>query len=303
MSQWSTYFQNPEFLQFTRMYTLKAEMAPLVKKWLHLKDNLCILDVGCGSGEFTNYLAKTVKGCRFVGVDIDGPLLDAAKDSCDKNTDNTFEFLNANALKLPFKKGSFDIVVSHTFFTNVQKPNRAMHEMMRVAKDGGIVASVTAQSFDNIPLHPGIYPPDHKYYTEFMTLYTEVFNLYQKHKPLTGFLKGEEPMLVPQLFAKSGMLSVCMYSTSNDFSLSNAAYDDQFKLKYIDLKYKAELKKFNAFMQLKRFASDITPKKAESYKELLKQKRDTLSGCVGENKIWDWHGGSTIVMTGIVPPV
>ncbi len=282
------------------MFTLKSEMLPLVRGWFDLNDGMRVLDVGCGSGEFTRYLSGAVKNCKFVGVDIDPALLSIAEKKMPVG-DNFFKFINTDALALPFEKESFDLVVSHTFFTNIPDPKLALTEMTRVAKKGAKICSVTAQSITEIPLHPGIYPPNHDYYVELATLSKKIFETYNIYKPTKDFLMGLHPLEVPRLFADSCLWNIEMHSTSNDFSLSNAAYSNDFKIKFINLFHEAEMKKFATYLKLDGFEQSITTAYAKRYPELLLKRRDILLAEVGENKIWEWSGGATVVMTGVKP--
>jgi SAM-dependent methyltransferase len=90
-----------------------------------------VLDVGCGSGEFTRVLAEESPG-RVVGADRDPDLLAAA--DC--------EAVRADAHALPFPDGTFDVVACQTLLVNLPDPARALSEFARVARAGGRVAAV-----------------------------------------------------------------------------------------------------------------------------------------------------------------
>ena len=66
MSKWSKYMQNPEMLTATRMFTLNPEFRELSQKWLKIQNNMKVLDVGCGTGEYTFYIAKGMQNCEFL---------------------------------------------------------------------------------------------------------------------------------------------------------------------------------------------------------------------------------------------
>ncbi len=300
-NDWSKYFQNAEFLECTRIYTLKPEQSSLVKGWLQLRDGMRILDVGCGTGELSRYLCKTVSGCEFFGVDIDTDFIKEAQKQAVNVNRNSFKFIEGDALKLPFENDSFDLVVSHTFFTAIDRPTAAMKEMYRVGKPGALIASFTAQDLENIPYHPGDYPSEHRYRNEYVQLFNEVFRLYKKHKPLGDYVKGVHPRMIPQFFAKSGLERVAMHSTPNNFSLSDASIDVKTKRNVIELSYTAETKKLDAYLELPAFKDDIGEEVLARYKSLLKERRDTLLQTLGENKAWEWVGGCTTIMTGAIP--
>ena len=90
-----------------------------------------VLDVGCGSGEFTSVLAEESPG-RVVGADRDPDLLAAA--DC--------EGVRADAHTLPFPDDTFDVVACQALLVNLPDPARALRELVRVTRSGGRVAAV-----------------------------------------------------------------------------------------------------------------------------------------------------------------
>ncbi len=95
---------------------------------------LRVLDVGCGSGVQSTYLAPYAK--EVVGVDLSEKLIEIAKDRC-KEYPNT-QFLLGNACQLPFPDQSFDFIISYGDVLShiVQGYKEAVSEMARVAKPG-----------------------------------------------------------------------------------------------------------------------------------------------------------------------
>lgn len=75
-----------------------------------------ILDVGCGTGEFTRVLAEASEA-RVVGVDADTDLLSVASDR-----DSDIETVAGDATRLPFAAGSFDLVVCQALLVNLPDP-------------------------------------------------------------------------------------------------------------------------------------------------------------------------------------
>ncbi|MBP2664133.1 MAG: hypothetical protein H6Q71_2081 [Firmicutes bacterium] len=120
--QWSCFFQSPRYLEITRKYHLVSpDLRPLICSYIGVKENMTVLDVGCGSGFFTRLVAENMTAGRVVGVDIDAVHIDAAKKiiGADGLTER-IEFITADALALPFADDSFDLVTSQTFFNVVK---------------------------------------------------------------------------------------------------------------------------------------------------------------------------------------
>ncbi len=97
-----------------------------------------VLDLGCGSGIYSYYLAK--RGHRVFGIDVQSEFIQKAK-SRYKHKNLTFQL--ASALKLPFKSDSFDTVVAFDVLEHVND-KKALLEISRVAKK--VIISVPHQN-------------------------------------------------------------------------------------------------------------------------------------------------------------
>lgn len=93
-----------------------------------------ILDVGCGTGNFSIKLAG--KGCLVTGVDVAEPMLVKARR---KAVDRGFDilFYRQDVKDLKFKDDFFDGVISMAAVEFMPDLNRAYLEMKRVVKPGG----------------------------------------------------------------------------------------------------------------------------------------------------------------------
>jgi ubiquinone/menaquinone biosynthesis C-methylase UbiE len=95
-----------------------------------------VLDVGCGTGNFSIKLAQ--QGCKVTGIDISDEMLDIARGKA-KELNLDIEFYNMDVYKLQLEEGSFDAAFSMAAFEFIEKPLAALDEMMRVVKAGGQV--------------------------------------------------------------------------------------------------------------------------------------------------------------------
>jgi ubiquinone/menaquinone biosynthesis C-methylase UbiE len=87
-----------------------------------------VLEVGCGTGHITRWLAE--RGFRVVGVDLSRVMLrEAARRDGQR-------YVLGDALALPFDRASFDIVAMITTLEFVADQPQALDEAVRVARAG-----------------------------------------------------------------------------------------------------------------------------------------------------------------------
>ena len=84
-----------------------------------------VLDVGCGTGEFTRVLREE-SDATVVGLDADRSLLDRVE------ADGR---VLGDATRLPFRDDAFDLVVCQALLVNLPEPDAAIREVARVSAD------------------------------------------------------------------------------------------------------------------------------------------------------------------------
>lgn len=113
----------------------------LVLNEVDAKPSQKILDIGCGDGIWTNYLASD-SGAEVHGVDISKHDLDLAQQRADK-TGTVVEYHHQDATQLDFESNSFDTVYSISTLEHTEDDQAILNEMCRVVKPGGkIVVSM-----------------------------------------------------------------------------------------------------------------------------------------------------------------
>jgi ubiquinone/menaquinone biosynthesis C-methylase UbiE len=108
-----------------------ATIAKIYGKNIPLK----ILDVGCGTGRMIKELEKYG---RVAGVDCE----EAALGFCRKREIKSICL--ANALRLPFRSGEFDLVTAFNLVEHVQDDGFLIKELSRVCKKGGRIILATS---------------------------------------------------------------------------------------------------------------------------------------------------------------
>ena len=109
----------------------------LVFSLFEIKHGDAVLDVGCGTGNYTIELAK--RGADVVGVDSSEEMLIWARQKA-QGERLKVNFQVADALNLPFPDESFDLILSNGLLCFLKEPEKALMEMHRVLKPGGGLA-------------------------------------------------------------------------------------------------------------------------------------------------------------------
>lgn len=111
-------------------------------------DGDSILDVGCGTGSLTGVLSEFAGIRSIVGVDLAEVYLESARQSI---RDPRVAFRTADATSLPFADRSFDRAFSMLVLQFVPDAGKAVSEMRRVVRPGGVVAAAVWDSLGGMP--------------------------------------------------------------------------------------------------------------------------------------------------------
>lgn len=117
----------------TRGRTATVDLARLLA--LQASDH--VLDIGCGIGGPSRYLATTF-GCRVVGLDLSPEFCRVAAMLSERTGfADKVEYRQGDALALPFADRSFDVVWSQNVVMNIADRGRLYGEIWRVLKPNG----------------------------------------------------------------------------------------------------------------------------------------------------------------------
>ncbi len=106
----------------------------------NVKKGDAILDLASGTGDLIKlYHKKIGNSGRIVSSDINEAMLDEGKRNLINSGVLGIEFVQANAEKLPFEDNSFDLVSIAFGLRNVTDKDKALSEMCRVLKPGGVL--------------------------------------------------------------------------------------------------------------------------------------------------------------------
>ncbi len=125
-----------------------------IRRWLQppdkiiehsgIKQGMTVIDLGCGSGAFTTFVARAVgEQGKVYAVDIQPAMLQQLERKLAKaeNQDiRNIELKQASAYGLPFEDETIDLVYMVTVLQEIPDRARALREIRRVLKPGGILA-------------------------------------------------------------------------------------------------------------------------------------------------------------------
>ena len=118
-----------------------------------LKAGDLVLDVGCGLGGPSRYLAATY-GCTVQGIDLSADFVAAATDLAERTgLAHTVSYAPGNALALPFPDGSFDVAWTQHVAMNIGDRSRLYAEIHRVLRPGGRLAAYDVVAGSGEALH------------------------------------------------------------------------------------------------------------------------------------------------------
>ena len=99
-----------------------------------------VLDCGGGPGSITVGLAEVVAPGRTIGVDLSDGHFAVAEALASARAVTNVTFQLADVYTLPFDDGSFDAVFANGLLLHLREPVRALREMRRVLRAGGVAA-------------------------------------------------------------------------------------------------------------------------------------------------------------------
>ena len=108
------------------------------ERLLPANKNLKVLDIGTGPGFFTIILEE-LGYTNITGIDVSEKMLEVAKENIQKygKKNSSIQLIQMDAQSLEFKPKSFDIIVSRNLTWNLEKPQQAYSEWLRVLKPNG----------------------------------------------------------------------------------------------------------------------------------------------------------------------
>ncbi|HEY4109837.1 class I SAM-dependent methyltransferase [Puia sp.] len=110
-------------------------------------DNLDVLEIGCGRGNFSQLVKKKNPAVRLTAVDISEVAIEAAR-----KAPNGIRFQVADAENLAFPDASFDFIFSCETMEHLPHPERLPMEIFRLLRPGGKFIITTENYFNGMTM-------------------------------------------------------------------------------------------------------------------------------------------------------
>jgi len=135
-NKWDKWAKSYDGKGWRYIYLRKCQSG--VVSLLDIKENICVLDIGCGTGWALGQIAKLVDGKgSFYGIDLSAKMIEKAKENFKEQ--KQFQFMKANAESIPLEDNKFDVIICTNSFHHYLNPDKALKEMYRLLKAEGKV--------------------------------------------------------------------------------------------------------------------------------------------------------------------
>lgn len=105
-----------------------------------LMDGLRIVEIGCGLGFFSKIMRE--KGAKVYGIDLGINLVNITAKKVPEGN-----FSVGNAQTIPFLSNTFDITLCTEVIEHTENPLKALEELFRITKLGGLIVLTTPNKF------------------------------------------------------------------------------------------------------------------------------------------------------------
>ena len=109
--------------------------------------NDSLLDVACGTGEFSLYCAPNIN--QAYGIDISDKMIQIAKNQSEKSNLLNTNFIVNDVQNLPYENNSFSIIACRSAFHHFIDYDKIFHEMIRCCKNDGRLSIQDIVSYEN----------------------------------------------------------------------------------------------------------------------------------------------------------
>lgn len=193
---------------------------------LPLKPMMKVLDLACGDGFYTRGIAELLGPEGSVtGVDINLAFLkEAEEEARHKRRGGQIDFIASDFDSLPFPDDTFDFVWCAQSFFSLPEPVRALKQMHRVLRSGGLVAILENDSLHQISLPWPVH-------LELPLRAAELRNFMDENKNASKFYVGRR---LPRVIAAGGFEPLSITTQAIDRQAPLGKSERAFLQSYLD---------------------------------------------------------------------
>ncbi|HVH15444.1 MAG TPA: methyltransferase domain-containing protein [Candidatus Angelobacter sp.] len=186
---------------YRRYLESKPWINQLYISFLDVRPGQKIVDVGCGTGDFTRYLARlSNQKAKILGIDSNEKSIRAAANDTKKaRLSQSVSYKLGDVYKIPLNDGYADLTCCRTLLMHLTEPFKAVKEMVRVTKTGGSVVALEGGKMGVF------YDPDDEEYSKLAERAYEAWVGGIRKLEGKEFKIGEK---LPGIFQKAGLSDV-----------------------------------------------------------------------------------------------
>ena len=183
---------------YGRYLESKSWVRQQYREFLQLRPGMRIVDIGCGTGDFTRYVVRLVPGkCQALGIDSRASSVRAAElETGTAGLSNRISYKQGDAYNLPVADDYADLTCCRSVLMHLQDPLEAVKQMTRITRRGGLVAAEEPSEMISL------YDPEDE---DFAKLAREIYPAYHEGiRKLEGrdYEIGER---LPTIFREAGL--------------------------------------------------------------------------------------------------
>lgn len=284
---WSTLIQKAETLYYTRMLRFSDIFKEKYISAFAVGERKSILEIGCGPGALSQALSRWYPSADITGTDIDDYFIDYAS----KNAPH-IKFMTADATKLPFEEGNFDVTISNTVSEHIE-PSMFFGEQYRVLKKNGICLVLSARRGINI-ISPCI-AEQTKFECEIYTATEKYYKETDRKYNICAYPMSESEL--PAVMEKYGFKNVSTEYLTINLTPDNPTYDKETAYAIINAHRQSELDSVDCLSEIApQIVSESDIKELKRIKNSKYDKRLELYDA--GIKQWDTSVSITMIVRG-----
>jgi ubiquinone/menaquinone biosynthesis C-methylase UbiE len=195
-----------------------ADFLELMARRWKLGEARRVLDVGCGVGHWGRTLLPFLHAeARVSGVDVEASFAEkASAKAAELGIAERTDYRAARVEELPFEDGTFDLVTCQTVLIHVADVPKALREMMRVLKPGGMIAVAEPDNLaESITFLRGSPAPA---WSDVLAL-LDFQHTCEAGKQALGHGNSSVGDLLPGMFARAGLREIAVYQSDRSPAL------------------------------------------------------------------------------------